>query len=302
MTVTPERTSKATPAWRLSWNANPNRSLAIGLTGAAIGLLIAGFGLFTAKGTSSHAVPAADVALINQRPILVSDFEAQLMTEFSVTVDEATPAQRKQVLEEMIREELFVQRGLELDEPSTDPDTRAALVAAVEQQVVVDATAQAPTDDVLRAYYDKNRDKYSSLGLIRVADYVTTDAAKAAAAQREMAGAGDKAVIAGRLGLKDSGVVAGEEFYFAAAIHLGPQMFAVARTLPAGGVSPVMAGPGGSHVLVVSSNTMPRPRAFEEARAQVYTDYKSDLQKRLQAGEYKYLREKADILVAKAYR
>ena len=36
---------------------------------------------------------------------------------------------------------------------------------------------------------------------------------------------------------RDSGKEAGEDFYFAAKIHLGDTLFAAARSLPAGGVS-----------------------------------------------------------------
>jgi len=68
------------------------------------------------------------------------------------------------VLDEMIREELFVQRGLELDFPGTDPDTRSALVAAVEQQVVADVTTHQPADAELQKYFEENRSNYATEG------------------------------------------------------------------------------------------------------------------------------------------
>src|SRR5271156_190200 len=112
----------------------PVRSLSLLALGAVAGLAIAGFGLFTAKGTSTRTVPADCVALVNQRPILKIDFVTQLRTVYGVGLEDSTAEQRQKVLSDMIREELFVQRGLELDFPSSDPDTRTALVAAVEQQ------------------------------------------------------------------------------------------------------------------------------------------------------------------------
>src|SRR5258708_31528594 len=136
---------------------NQARCITLFSLGAAIGLGIAGFGLLTAKGTSTHVVPAEHGALVNQRPILRTDFIAQTETELGKPFGEATMAERLKVLDEMIREELFVQRGLELDFPGTDPDTRTALVAAVEQQVVADVTTHQRPAPELRQYFAENR-------------------------------------------------------------------------------------------------------------------------------------------------
>ena len=52
--------------------------------GTIIGLGIAGYGLFTAKGTVTRVVPPENVALVNQRPILRTDFIAQTEDRKSV--------------------------------------------------------------------------------------------------------------------------------------------------------------------------------------------------------------------------
>ena len=44
----------------------------------------------------------------------------------------------------MIREELFVQRGKELDVASTDPEVRAAMVNSVELEIAADAITSQP--------------------------------------------------------------------------------------------------------------------------------------------------------------
>ena len=90
--------------------------------GALVGLAIAGYGLFTAKGTRSSGVPAEAVALVNQRQILRSDFMTQTETQYSEPFAQTTREQREKVLEDMINEELMMQRGLEIDLPSYDPD------------------------------------------------------------------------------------------------------------------------------------------------------------------------------------
>src|SRR5271155_2950543 len=120
-------------------------------SGALIGLAIAGYGLFTAKGTRSRSVPPEAIALVNQRQILRSDFMTQTQTEFTSPFAQTSHEQREKVLEDMINEELMVQRGLEIDLPSYDPDVRNALLAGVELEVTADVLAQQPTTAELRA-------------------------------------------------------------------------------------------------------------------------------------------------------
>ncbi len=302
--------SSASPASRLgvAWRPNARRSLLISGAGAAIGLILAGYALFTAKGTATPGVPPEDLALVNQRPILLSDYDAQIQAEFGVSLDQATAPQKRKVLDEMLREELFVQRALELDEASTDPDTRAAMVAAVEQQTAADASSRAPTEAELRAYYDRSRDRYSSQGRMVLRDLVpssgapTDREARAKQAVEALKAGAPLQTVASRVGLVDSGRLDGEEFYFAAEIHLGKPLFDLSRGLKDGQVAGPAPGPDGPHVLVMVRNRPPTTRAFETARTEVYTNYKTDLEARLQAEEYRYLRDKADIRIAEAYR
>ncbi|HEY0340643.1 MAG TPA: hypothetical protein VGC34_07565, partial [Steroidobacteraceae bacterium] len=94
---------------------NATRSMVLCAIGAVVGLAIAGVGLFSARGTATRNVPPEDIALVNQRPVLRSDFVTQLESETGESFDQATRAEKLKVLGEMIREELLVQRGLELD-------------------------------------------------------------------------------------------------------------------------------------------------------------------------------------------
>ncbi len=292
-----------------AWSEHPHRTLIIGAIGAIVGLGMAGFGLFTAEGTRVRSVPPEAVAVVNGRPVLISDFVAQVEAEMGVKYSEANAAQRKMVLEEMISEELFVQRGLEIDEPSVDPDVRSALVSAVQTQVAVDAITKSPTDDELRTFYEAHKASYSSMGLMTVKDLVAprgTDPTTAmnnarAAAAALRAGQAVEAVGA-RYNMKDSGKVMGEELYFAAQIHLGDALFAQAVKLKPGEVSDPVLQADGPHVLVTVTNTTPQARTFEDARIAVMTDFKQALQNQMQVNEDKFLRVRADILIAKAFQ
>ncbi len=279
----------------------PVRSLSLLALGAVAGLAIAGFGLFTAKGTSTRNVPPDCIALVNQRPILKIDFITQLRTVYGVGLEDSTAEQRRKVLNDMIREELFVQRGLELDFPASDPDTRTALVAAVEQQVVADIAAEQPTDADLTAFYDSHKVKYSSDGTMVVHDLVGPPSNADAAAEAIRQGA-TPADIAARYGFKDSGKTNGEEFYFAVQAHLGDTLYQAALPLADGQVSGPIVAADGTHLLAVTRNVRPVALPFGKAREQVANDYRKDAEAKVEGQDETYLRDKADILLAPEFR
>jgi len=294
----------------IRWPGRARLSLLLWGAGALIGLGAAGIALFTAKGTATNSVPPEYIATVNQRPLFVSDYIYQLQTELNVSPEQATSEQRRRVLDEMIREELFVQRGLELDEPEIDPDVRNALVAAVQAQVTVEATSQLPTESELTAFYQQHLDRYSSIGYLTLADLVPVTATPGAPVGDSLARAATAlrdgqplALVETQFHLKESGQVSGEQVYFAAKLHLGDRLFAIASALTSGQVSDAAPGDDGRlHLLYMLSNNPPRPRNFTLARNEVYNDYRLELQRRITDSEFKYLRDKADIRLNPAYR
>jgi hypothetical protein len=203
------------PSWRDPTRVSSVRSFALMATGALIGLLLAGYSLFTARSASTLSVPAEDVALVNQQPISRSDFLILLQTLYGVDFSHSTREQRQRVLNDMIREELFVQRGKELDLVSSDPEARSALVNAVELEISENAITAQPSDAALREFYARHQDRYISEGTMEVQDWVFP--------------AGEVPDTVTRLHAHDSGRVKSAEFYFAAKIHLGDELFAHAR-------------------------------------------------------------------------
>lgn len=284
-------------AWRGLVRISPNRSLTLCAIGAVAGLAAAGAALFTARGTTTLIVPAEDVALVNGQAISRSDYLAGLRALYDVAPSEATPAQRRKVLDDLITEELMVQRGRELDVAAVDPDVRTATANAVEQSVAADALTRVPTPETLRAYYAAHKDRYADEGVIVARDLVFPPAAASAAAAALAAGRPAEAVLTQFAG-RDSGRIKGEEFYFAARIHLGEALFAAARRLPSGQVSPPIVQPDGTHFVQVLRNRPPVPLSFEAALPSVRDDYTQAAVKRLQAQHAAFLRKRASILVA----
>ncbi len=267
--------------------------------GAITGLLLAGYALFTAPGTSTLYVPADAVATVNQQPISRVDFNIQLQALFSVNLSQATADQRKKILTDMIREELLVQRGVELDVSQSDPEVRSALVNAVENEVAADALTMQPTRAQLETYYNVHKEKYATEGIMTVRDFLITDRQAlhtVAEVQKALSENPRTTQLASRSDVKEVAAVGDEQFYFAAKVHLGDALFNVARGLSDGQVSRPLASPEGLHVLAMIRNETPRLQTFEAARDRVLNDYRTERARNLQSGNEAFLRKRARIL------
>lgn len=290
-------TASDSSAWSLA-QPNARRSLILCAVGAIAGLIVAGFGLFTAEGTRTSHVPPEDAAIVNQVPILMSDFVQQLRAVHDVGLAQATPAQKKKILDDMIREELYVQRGVELGMANDDIDVRAALVAATEAQTAADAMTAGATDRELRDYFAQHRATYASEGTMELGDWIVPAGRDLQAIASAVRGGATPA----SLGLTSSGKVDdGEEYYFAARIHLGPALFAAARGLRDGEVAAVAVG-GQGHVLTMKRNVQPVPARFEQVRDHVLGDYIRERVGRIEDANGRFLRKRADIKIADSLR
>jgi parvulin-like peptidyl-prolyl isomerase len=293
------------------------RSMVFLACGALIGLAIAGYGLFTAKGTRSRGVPAEAVALVNQRQILRSDFMTQTETQYSLPFAQTTREQRKKILEDMIDEELLMQRGLEIDLPSYDPDVRNALVAGVELEVTADVVAQQPTSEELHAYYQRHRSRYSSEGLMQLRDLVVrTDASRSAAAAHAVAINAVAEIrarhpldeVIKRYGLVDSGrfmaaghTDLGDIFEFAVRAKLDDALYNALSPLKDGAVSDPVDESEGVHLIAMIKRRLPVSQTFEQASNRVWADVKREAEAKVRAANLVYLHGRADIVVAPDY-
>lgn len=284
--------------------------------GALIGLGIAGHGLFTAAGTATRTVPPEYIAVVNQRPIYRSDYVVQLQSTYLVSYSTATAEQKQKTLDDMIDEELMVQRGLEVDLPSYDPSVRSALVAGVELQMFADVLASQPSEEELHAWYDQHRDQYSSIGIMQLRDLVPSPRSNEdEAAFKQRMQAAITALRAGRnidsvmqqyqlrdsLHLQQGGKAdLGEIFEFAAEAKLPPAVFAATRKLPVGAVSePIVVEGEGTHIVVMGKRRQSEPLDFATVRSRVWGDIKNVQQEKVRSATLKYLRSKSMILTAR---
>jgi len=290
-----------------SWQAespNAQRALLCYALGALIGLAIAGYGLFTAAGTSTHHLPPEDVALVNQRPILRSDFITQLESETGAPYAASTPAERRRVFAEMLREELLVQRALELDFAQTDQATRNALVSTMSDQATLEVTTNPPTDAELTEFYTAHRERYASEGTMRWRELLLPGSSppppealvRAQAAVAALRAQTPIEATMAHFGLSEPEHFE-ENYYFAAEYRLGSAGFARIKALHGGEVSDPIATSRGLVIVAMLANHAPVPLPFAAARQQVLTDYQSAAHQRLLDATLAYLRARAKLMV-----
>ena len=300
--------------WGSLARTDARRSLILFAVGALIGLGVAAYGLFTAAGTQTNTLPAEDVALVNGRHILRSDFVAQTEITQAANFADTTKEQRLKVLNDMLNEELLVQRGLETDLAASDPDVRAAMVQGVNFQVTADITAQQPAEADLMKYYEEHRDRYSGEGVMQMRDFFLTPSDEVGPAETRAimekaaadfrAGA-DPEELKAKYKLNDPGRLdTGENFDFAAKIKLGPEVYAIAAPLQARQTSQVFVQGinGDVHMVFMLKRSAPVARDFAAARDTVIQDFKRDASARVEQANLDYLKSKAEIVITPELR
>ncbi len=281
------------------------RSLVLLAVGALIGLALAGYSLFSA-GVGAKTVPTDAVALVNGRAILRRDFDLQAENEYGKPQAQLTAPERQAVLDAMIREELLVQRGLEIDVPKTDPDVRQAIVNAVNLTSATEIAATPTTDAELRAYYDSHREDYVIFGTLRLREVIVPPGPDAEAiarrvdeAWRRLDHGSDPSAVLAKFGLRLSGRFPDEEIVEPVAERtLGPELFAVAARLRPGEISAPVRQPDGFHLLRLQQREAKRYFPFEAVREKVQRNLRSAAQAKAEQELVATLRAKAEIILA----
>ena len=151
------------------------------------------------------------------------------------------------------------------------------------------------------AFYRQHIDQFSNEGVIEAIDHVLPNSSDATAIASATAALRQAGPSADRIAPRSGKATSGEEFYFAAKIHLGDALFDAARGVPSGGVSAPVRLPDGVHLVVVRKNLMARPQPFADVRDQVLAAWVKDNAKRLTEANERFLRKRADIQFAPGF-
>jgi parvulin-like peptidyl-prolyl isomerase len=284
------------------------RAMMLYAIGALVGLGAAGYELLSARGTETRQVPAENVALVNQQPILRSDFITQVESETGLPYENTSRKDKLRVLDEMVDEELKVQRGLELNFAETDQDTRNALSNVVDQQMLVEVAIRQPTEQELTDYYNSHKAQYQTPGAMTVCDLVVAGgnldsdqlAERARVAVAALRSGATLQQVVQHYGLVNKNDCE-SNFYFAIQIHLGEQLYEAAKELATGAISTPIRSGDGLHILQMINNTAPVPESYSNARDQVWGDYRTYREAQIRTGTMRFLRHRAKILIASDY-
>jgi len=162
-----------------------SRSLFFLVTAAFGGL---GLALWSALGEPAFA-PGADVtasAYVNDRPILTREVDRAVAAMASDKRNPVTAQDRERALQTLIREEVLVQRGLELGLAQSDQVVRNTIVAAMVQKIIANADIEDPSEETLRAFYADNPRLIPARTLVRIQHFslpLAGDGARERAAQ-----------------------------------------------------------------------------------------------------------------------
>ncbi|MFN9356089.1 MAG: peptidylprolyl isomerase [Alphaproteobacteria bacterium] len=121
------------------------------LAGAGLGLAGA---MWSALGVGSAVERYGDaIAVVDGTPIARSVFDSAIEGLASAKRTPLTEAEKREALERIIDEELLLQRALELGLGESDPQSRKALVNAMLQFSIADASRRTPSEAQLKAFY-----------------------------------------------------------------------------------------------------------------------------------------------------
>lgn len=132
---------------------NSHAAVLLLVTGALVGVLLAAAGLLE----SEPGRTPDQVARINDTVISSTQLEDYVS---QMNADTPVPRDRNYLLEQMIDEELLVQRGLELGLVLQSTPVRNAIIEAVTRRFSGSTAGTEVSEAELRAYYEQNIDRF----------------------------------------------------------------------------------------------------------------------------------------------
>jgi len=132
------------------------RRARIGLAaGALVGILLAAAGVFAPSPSLAGRLGSDAIAWVNDKAISAEDFASRLQQAASDNRNELTDEDRARVVNQLIDEELLVQRGVEIGLADSDQTVRKAISAAMIQLIIAtESSSEQPSEDDLRAFFE----------------------------------------------------------------------------------------------------------------------------------------------------
>lgn len=254
------------------------------IAGAALGTVLAALGILRTNTGPMRSLPAGAVALVNGQVIRLDDYERAVNGLVQDRRSGVDAEQRKLVLDRLIEEELLLERALELGLARDDLRVRRALTSAVIESVVSGQESVSPDDAELLAFYNRDRDFFTSPGQVRVRQIwfrATSPADAPRALERaqqaieRLKGGEDFAAVKAALGDKELAVLP-DALLPAPKLgdYLGPTAIRTVLTLPVGQLSEPVRSNTGYQLFEVVERTAAEPPPFEMIKPQVLAEFR----------------------------
>jgi len=277
--------------------------------GLVLGVALAGRGLLADREQAGRELLRGNAAVVNGTPIARAEFQravAALQADRSEPLDHT---ETEQLLERMIDEELLVQHGVALGLLQHDRRIRSEITAAVISSVVFESEAHEASLQELQAYYDRNRDLFTTPGRLRVRQIFLSGpqdpssrsgetAARAAEAARRLregepfervrAELGDEAAV----GVPDALLPPTK-----LAEYMGAPIVRSLMGAKPGEVSGPWRSPAGYHVVEIREREAARIPAFDQIEAEVRDAYRRDQSDKALSEYLQSLRASSEILI-----
>jgi hypothetical protein len=246
------------------------------------------------------ALPEGAVASVDGQPIARADFDALIVQVANQLAHPPDAAERAEILERMIDEELLIQRGIALGLPRSEGRLRSMLVQEVMNQALSGVRAQVVTDDDLATFYTQNAGYFSRPAELRVRRYGFPDAT-AAEQLRAALGAGmpspQEFARARSPLLPDAGMPPAK-----LREYLGEELGARVAALATGESLEVPRDDGGIDVyLMVSARAASAPD-LASVHAEVEAEFRRRRDERALSDYLRDLREQSRVIVQDAQR
>lgn len=278
-----------------------------GLAAAAVlGLLIALVAATPADRVRLNEAGA--IAKVNERHIDRTEFASAYQALLSDKTKAPTQGDKKLVLARLIEEELLVQRGLEIGLLDGDAAVRKAVAMAVIEFVLAQEGSDAMSENRLRAFYNKNKQRFVPASRLQVAQIFVP-----------YGDSPDDAAVIKRLDEIRNALRRGDDFIATADAlgteilpplprvmltpnkmtdYLGPDLTAAAARLPQGSISDALAGATGWHFLKITRNQPGAAPAFDDIRGQIIDALRRENDDTALRDYLDWLHQRADIVLA----
>jgi hypothetical protein len=264
--------------------------------GALAGLLVAAYGMLERSGDPSP-LPAGSVARVNDALIDRARFDRAIgQLEISLGRD-PDDAERDRVVQQLIDEELLVQRGIDLNMAVTEPSVRDAIVQSLVASVTAEADAANPDDDELERYLGEHAENYTYATALSVDTWISDDERQAQQFVGRLRNTDGEAPDTDAGVRRVPGLPRGPLPLERLRMFVGPAIAAAALNMPAGS-SAVYARQGRWYILRVNRHEQSVRADLDAVRSQVLVDYRRAQARRLLENYLDGLRRQADLAVS----